>query len=206
MVPFAFRETGAFLDDHNGAIVAIFTFFLAVSTIGLWVVTWQSGERQSAETKILQRAYIAVEPRGIVLLVEGDRVIGHVGIKNAGNLPAKDVAWFVGIKKSDSGEEKIFPLDDAKGSIVVSPHSETVRGSEKYVSIQDLPSAGERKDQARAYLYVWGTVNYHDGFVSGRTTTFCHRYNWINRGRDGAGWYEVSAQYARDHESGNGAT
>src|SRR5258708_2217137 len=45
--------------------VAVYTLVLAISTIGLWVVTWRGIGNQSRETRILQRAYLSVEPEGI---------------------------------------------------------------------------------------------------------------------------------------------
>jgi hypothetical protein len=36
--------------------VALFTFVLSVSTIGLWIVTWRSGIRQSRETQASTKA------------------------------------------------------------------------------------------------------------------------------------------------------
>jgi hypothetical protein len=49
MLPFAVVKVGKILDDHNGAVTAVFTVVLAISTIGLWVATrklWDAGERQ----------------------------------------------------------------------------------------------------------------------------------------------------------------
>jgi hypothetical protein len=36
-----------------GDPIAIFTLILAISTIGLWIVTWRSGVRQSRDTRLL---------------------------------------------------------------------------------------------------------------------------------------------------------
>jgi len=188
--------------------IAIFTFVLAVSTIGLWTVTWLAGRRQVKDTKILQRAYVTVEPLGIVKLVEGKRVIGHVGIKNAGNLPAENVGWFIGFKKSGNAKETDFPLKDPQGKIVIAPKVTAPRGSGDSLAIKDLSAAAENKprpDRAQEkalFLYVWGIVRYDDGFTKGRETKFCHRYNWKIREDDGA----ISERYARYHEYGNDAT
>jgi hypothetical protein len=49
VLPFLIVKIGKALDDHNGAVTALFTVILAVSTIGLWVATrrlWVAGERQ----------------------------------------------------------------------------------------------------------------------------------------------------------------
>jgi hypothetical protein len=34
----------------------------------------------------------------------------------------------------------------------------------------------ERFERGEVALYVWGIVYYSDGFVTGRYTKFCHRY------------------------------
>jgi hypothetical protein len=115
------------LDDP----VAAFTAVLAVSTILLWWVTWQTGRRQSQETKILQRAYVSVEPRGTHLMKDAGQMIAHVAIKNAGNLPATNLSWFIDIRYSSSGEDVDFPLKATKGNIVVVPQSDTTRGSDR---------------------------------------------------------------------------
>jgi hypothetical protein len=188
---------------------AVFTATLWWSTRKLWQATRNTALAQERDTKILQRAYIAVAPRGIHLLLPGDKLIGHVAITNAGNLPARDVSWFIDIKISASGEEADFPLKGGAGKIVISPRAEAVRGSAEYVVLQTvLAAAGDTPDKARqkpVYLYVWGIVEYHDGFTGNRTTKFCHRYNWINQGRAGSDMYEISQSFARYHEHGNDA-
>ena len=41
---------------------------------------------------------------------------------------------------------------------------------------------------------------------NGQMTKFCHRYNWISRGRDHPIGYGIDAEFARHHEYGNDAT
>ncbi len=64
-------------------ISAVATAVIALFTIALFWVGW----RQRADTKILQRAYLSVEPLGIAPSTTGD-LIGHVAFKNVGKLPA----------------------------------------------------------------------------------------------------------------------
>jgi hypothetical protein len=45
--------------------VAFFTFVLSVSTIGLWAATGIGIFIQTRDTRILQRAYLSVEPGGV---------------------------------------------------------------------------------------------------------------------------------------------
>src|SRR5258708_5240545 len=51
--------------DKADAYVALFTLVLAISTINLWSATKTAAERQEKDTRILQRAYLSVEPFGI---------------------------------------------------------------------------------------------------------------------------------------------
>ena len=58
------------------AVVAVFAIVLACV-----------GRRQIADTRILQRAYLSVEPRGIEWTTNGF-LVGQVAFKNVGKLPA----------------------------------------------------------------------------------------------------------------------
>jgi hypothetical protein len=178
-------------------ILALFTVILALFTKRLW-----------EDARILQRAYIAVEPLGIHLMKNGSDLIGHVGIKNAGRLPARKLRWFINIRFGHSGEERddFFPLDSGKGNIVIAPGAVATRSSGISVKVQVLNEfSGVGRDRERpTYLYVWGAIEYDDGFNIMRTTKFCHRYNWINRKeRDKPN--EIDAADARYHEYGNDA-
>lgn len=194
--------------------VALFTAFLVASTLLLWWATWRIGVRQSKETKILQRAYVSVEPLGVRLMRDGSHLIGHASIKNAGNLPATNLSWWINIKHSTTGEEADFPIGQTKGNIVVAPHSETTRGSDNSLVLPDLLTASnagniERHNENPLFIYVWGVVRYHDGFTADRSTQFCHRYNWINRPEivtaDNT-QYELDKEFSRLHTDGNATT
>ena len=88
-----------------------------------------TAETQSNDTRILQRAYIAVEPLGIFKMRGQDTVIGHVGMKNAGRLPAREVAWFVRIKASSNPLDEEFSTEEPRGRIVIAPGAVAIRGS-----------------------------------------------------------------------------
>src|SRR5690349_7817857 len=113
----------AIVTNHDW-MLASFTGLLAIFTARLWYTTQK-------DTRILQRAYIAVEPLGIHLMQNGSELIGHVAMKNAGHLPARKVSWFVNIHASESGEEhdSLFPLQPDKGNIVIVPGAAATRGS-----------------------------------------------------------------------------
>jgi hypothetical protein len=70
------------LDHYSTLITALGTLAIAAFTWTLWQATdklREAGEKQTELTEIPQRAYINAEPRGIHLLVQRDRVIGHIG-------------------------------------------------------------------------------------------------------------------------------
>jgi hypothetical protein len=183
-------------------MLVIFTGFLAISTFWLWRTTRK-------DTRILQRAYIAVEPLGIHQMSSGDRLIGHIGIKNAGNLPTRSLGWFIDIKFSDDGDEHSFPVGNPDGNIVITPGTISTRGSSQGILVQALLTAcgadtnKGREAEKQTYVYVWGIVRYEDGFRRKRFTKFCHRYNWVMR--DKGVTYEISKEFARYHEYGNDA-
>ena len=188
--------------------VALFTALVAAFTALLFLATYMLAWiafRQRKDSRIAQRAYLAAEPLGIYLMVEGDRVIGHIGIRNAGRLPARKVSWFINMRQSEKGNEKVFPLQKPKGSIIIPPGAVTRRGSDIHIFLEKLISAAgegkERNQENDVYLYVWGVLRYKDGFrLRKRFTKFCHRYNWrIRRGN------EIAEKYARYHEYGNDA-
>jgi hypothetical protein len=204
------------LDHYSVFLTALATVAVAAFTGTLWLATdklREAGDRQAELTKILERAYISAEPRGIHLTVQRDRLIGHIGIRNAGKLPASNLSWFIDMKQSNRGDEEEFPVSDTKGSIIVVPGATAIRASDNFVPAQQaLDAVGTVAQrfggefELPVFLYVWGIIRYSDGFNMTRTTKFCHRYNWIVRGRDGVGPYEIAEHYARFHEHGNGAT
>ena len=191
--------TLAIVTDHDWMLV-IFTGLLAIFTVSLWYT-------QRKHTKILQRAYIAAEPLGVHLMENESELVGHVGMKNAGRLPARKVSWFVNIHASESGEERdsLFPFQHTRGNSMIEPGSTATRGSAKGVQVQALNEFCAAPERERsAYLYVWGAIQYDDGFKRRRTTRFCHRYNWMSRRQEG-NRYVIDAADARYHEFGNAA-
>jgi hypothetical protein len=141
-------------------------------------------------------------------MVGNSSIVGHVAIKNAGHLPAREVSPFIDMQWSRSGVEPdtFFPLGSGEGKIVLAPGSVATRGSRTTINIQDLIDAGgghkpDRQSEAELFLYVWGSVRYNNGFNRTCTTKFCHRYNWITRDN----LSQIDAIDARYHEYGNDA-
>jgi hypothetical protein len=56
----------AFWDWTTHDPVSFYTAVLALSMIALWIVTWRGIRGQSKDIRILQRAYVSVEPGGLM--------------------------------------------------------------------------------------------------------------------------------------------
>jgi hypothetical protein len=78
---------GKFLSKEHGAVTALATLAIALFAFTLW----RAGERQMEMTRILQRAYLSVEPGGIVPFKSGDDLACDFLIHNVGHLPATQV-------------------------------------------------------------------------------------------------------------------
>jgi hypothetical protein len=67
---------------------AIITSAVATAVVAVFTIVLASvGRRQIADTRILQRAYLSVEPKGIEWPTNGF-LVGQVAFKNVGKLPA----------------------------------------------------------------------------------------------------------------------
>lgn len=194
----------------TGWLVA-FTGVLAFSTIGLWVATGSAARNQTRDTRILQRAYIAVDGGGIFPL--DTKSIAHVGVKNVGNLPAREVSWFISYAVDPDGRRSYFPIDETHfyGRNVVPPGTEMKRSQNCTLDPRDIMAF----ESGASSFYVWGEVRYLDGFGQKRFTRFCHRYNrtgLVQHLTNFAGStaqtvvsQEVTAESMRYHQFGNDA-
>jgi hypothetical protein len=77
----------------SDTLIAAFSLLLVLVTGGLVGV----GYLQLRQTKILERAYISVEPLGISPFVSDDQtnlreIVGHINFVNVGRLPARDAS------------------------------------------------------------------------------------------------------------------
>jgi hypothetical protein len=188
--------------------VAVYTLVLAISTIGLWIVTWRGIRGQSRETRILQRAYLSVEPAGIHPITRATKkAVAHIQISNVGKLPAKDVKWLINHEPSEDHDRRDFPVREelAEGEITLSPGISMQQGG----GIVNVDT--ELQLPLGWYLYVWGAAYYTDGFGEKRVTRFCHRYNCSNVTETvhPGGWpsgYKIESSLARYNRWGNDAT
>jgi hypothetical protein len=183
----------------------LLTFVLAAATIGLGIITGAGIRNQSNETRILQRAYIVAEPYGIDTFTDGKQIIGYTGIRNAGRVPATELRWFSRLTPSNSGKWNETIPQTFEGCNILAPGTLMREGSKTalHEKIRDLTGGGGK------FLYVWGEIEYLDGFGKRRRTQFCHRYNWA-RNREEPGRlptrFRISRKYGRHHIHGNSAT
>jgi hypothetical protein len=153
--------------------IAWFTHSLRNSTQRLWLATQTATETQTRDTRILQRAYVGTEPRGLHEMTD-QSVIAHVAVLNSGNLPARNIrnqikiGWFDDGNKSDFEDVEITE----PSSVLLLPKTEFERGTAA-LSKQDT----DRYRLKEGFVYVWGRIEYEDGFGRPRWLIFCHRYN-----------------------------
>jgi hypothetical protein len=178
-------------------VVAIATIVLAISTILLWKATKNAAERQDKTTRILQRAYISVEPAGIHPFNSRELIVGHVKFVNRGHLPARNVSNFTVITKgNDTLTEADLPIGIIREQrLVVAPQTNAPRGT-KSIEVKKIAES--------EFLYVYGKVTYTDGFGVSRWIKFCHRYPWAMAEDVPRGKF-IDAEYARYHDEGNDA-
>jgi hypothetical protein len=105
------------------------------------------------------RAYLAVKPMGINLLIGSHKVIGQVALENMGSTPAYNVSLKVRMDICDE-KDRIsfeFPEDIEKTDRAVHPGLQMPQGSFDNPNLSKINMAGK-------YAYVWGVVYYSDAF------------------------------------------
>jgi hypothetical protein len=196
-------------------VLSVFTGLLVVVTGGLIWVGWRQvrltrglAERQIRDTKILQRAYLTVEPGGLLLHPDrDDRLRCFVTYHNVGHLPARNVRWYA----------TVWP-DGRDADYSVAPHPDFDYNRSDGFPIGELKegsivlSSGEKSSQWVATMFtyrfsnsafVWGLVTYDDGFGKTRHTRFCHHYRlkeYIGRKQ-----FTIPGEQASLHQFGNEA-
>jgi hypothetical protein len=216
-----------FLGANEHELIAGFTIVLGLSTIGLWLSTrdlWDATRRgaqqQEKDTQILQRAYLSVEPGGVAPYASPTatfdpdwRVVAHIRIHNAGHLPARNVSYHFNTQFSSDphwSEERLAQIDWSEDFFAQSGETEN---AVEPVGNNVIPP-GSTMNQGgptrllgeKGWVYVWGIVTYNDGFVDGRITRFCHRYN-LKRSRPSKdGSRRIRPKYGRYYERGQDST
>jgi hypothetical protein len=168
----------------------------------------QANTLLSENSELELRAYLSVEPAGIILLGGQLNGLGHVDVRNVGKLPARNVAVFVHMKILNTGEpsspDTVFPVDTDNEAVsrVIQPGAAMRQGSEHTFPLSQLRTP---KD----YAFVYGDVYYEDGYKKRRHTRFCHRYACASHTRSddeiGRTGIVISKEKARYHEQGNDA-
>jgi hypothetical protein len=184
--------------------VSVFSGLLFVVTTGLVVL----GCLQFNDSRILQRAYLSVDPLGIRRRNGKLPFFAHVGIRNGGRLPARNVAWFIrveGFSKDNRWSSLSDEHESDDGGTHVIPASGLMRRSRE-VTIDPRFIEKARKGLGPYFLFVWGQVDYTDGFGWPRFTKFCHRYNYAAFEDEGVGGgCHNPPEEGRHHEYGSDA-
>ena len=174
------------------AVVAVFAIVLACV-----------GRRQIADTRILQRAYLSAEPKGIEWTSNGF-LVGQVAFKNVGKLSAtafvsvvnkivvRNVEWVTPIVTDAALRRRPPGLVPIGGEVLQSSGGITPK------EVMEAPVSGDK------YLYVWGRARFKNGFNRKRYVNFCHRYPLERMEPEPqAPGYSISAKFARYHQYGN---
>jgi hypothetical protein len=214
LAPFIFIEVAEFFHRFESVFVVLstiaiawFTYELRRATVGLKDSTdklWLAGEKQLA---ITQRAYIVVEPQGVIPLRMAPHTVYHVSIKNVGHLPAKNVRWQFDSQADANGQRTDFSFDETRliGSNYWPP--DTVMNFHANDALDESRIAGIQGNSM--YYFVWGIVFYDDGFGNDKFTRFCHVYSsaglYYFSGGKHDGQLCLSAESARYHHHGNEA-
>src|SRR5262245_41429641 len=211
-LPNAARITETFA-EHSLSLLVLLTLVLVLLTLAYAIFKFaRTTDALASIAKLLaanQRAYLCIEPLGIVVTVGGTRVLGHVGIRKLVNDAAHSVRLFLDIQASPGDAERSFPVGPMSGDLVAPPGTTLRRATKATMPIADLIEKGlsvvrVRSEEDPVFLYVWGVVQYQDGLGTERWTRFCHRYNWVMRGDGQIGKYDIDSKFARYHEYGNG--
>ncbi len=172
--------------------LAMFTAVLSVSTIGLWIVTWRAGRRQtddmqasirvaenSAQSQL--RAYLSVV--NITVYRLRDRFPARnewqlaVHWMNTGQTPTRTLTTYIApVLESEQLPDnyRIMQIDSKirRGGFLA-PHSTIRTTSGEIFTAQDLINVRDE----RKFLYIFGWIRYNDIFPNTpeRVTRFCYR-------------------------------
>jgi hypothetical protein len=171
-------ECEAFWEKTTSEPIALFTFVLAFSTIGLWIVTWRSGVKQTRDTRDIERAYVKMShyPPG-AMFGTGPSVDTQIEIKNFGNTPARITNVVVNAWVSPKGKplpEQVTykPISGpVPGAFLVSNDSFVFFSS---VEILETDRAGIRERTRQ--LHVIGYVDYIDQFGQRHRGGYARKY------------------------------
>jgi len=191
-----FIET--FIKPYHEVITAVSTAILAIYTIILACIVL----RQNRDARVVQRAYVRVGA-GDIRTNSGGEYVGHVVIVNTGQLPATKFNWKFEIIHVADGDWETPSLKKFRirfGNVL--PIRMPIVRESKGITREPIDACLSKPK----FLYVWGRVEYNDGFAN-RFTNFCYRYNWDNERAipNGGGSRCIPAVDGRYHTYGNDA-
>lgn len=178
--------------------VALFTFVLAVSTIGLWVATvflYRAGERQIgiakraadiAETSLVatQRAFVRVLNFPWLWRPDTDRPGKYFYditpvVENDGNTPTVDMRIVVSSQLRDTPlpDDFEFSYDGIEPALSLIGSHQSIGAHRAIILDDDLLLV----QQGKKFFYIWGTITYRDVFenTAQHTTKFCTEINRV---------------------------
>jgi hypothetical protein len=130
-------------------------------------------------------------------------VVGRVRFLNTGTVFAKDVRSKVKKQLSENGDlpEEALPIDESEltGDNVIAPRAD-IRYASEAIFKSEIDDGRSTAKDGPFFLYIWGMIEYRDGFTPKRFTKFCHRYNFSSLG---AGEYIIRKEDYRYHHRGN---
>jgi hypothetical protein len=193
-----FIPIGNFIHTYKDEITSVATAFLAFITGGLVYVAWL----QIRTSKAQLRAHIIVDGLGVKPFKAGGSAADYF-IKNVGQMPATKVEWWIKAEFSEDGRRMNFPIEwtDTYGQFVIAPGVKMIRKWEFDSTQSEITNFLTKK----WVLYIWGEVQYLDGFSRKRWTKFCHRYGLglkvvVPLEGDGS---EIPAHRMKYHQYGN---
>jgi hypothetical protein len=162
--------------------ITVFTFFVALFTLGLWVSTAGLWAVSASTSRRQLRAYLALDSAKVIEKNEALTVTLH--FINAGQTPAYGFYAFssTGVFCKDAKLPPIDPPDpgDADRSVVgpgrVVPYT-------KHITTSRVHLAAIK--EGSQYGFIWGELRYRDAFNQNRFLTFAYRTgrdvrgNWI---------------------------
>jgi hypothetical protein len=185
---------GAWLDLHAGAITALFTIVLGISTILLWKVTAKSAGIAERALTELERAYIFVDK----IETNVSRFFSSGLVWRDGEQTPIFRLWAVNFGRTPGNVEFGVILFDVASEMPAQPtrlHTtfsnpaaesvEIIIGPDKTYgfpwmnSLQTFTNADvENIKKGAASLYCYGYLKYFDIFMKSHTTAFCRKYVW----------------------------
>lgn len=193
--------------------LAIFTFVLSASTIGLWIETWRGSVKQSRDMRqwidiserqltIAQRAYISVRSIFFARMPAVGDLVGlqtSATLENTGNTPTRRAVAHASMRIFNGEIPENFEFTDLDErhpvNIFIAP-TKWVGSLNFEITRDELIRCINKKRR----IFIWGWIDYDDIFLetARHRTEFCYEVNVINDPSVGNIEQAVSAsQYGR---------